>query len=41
MKKVLLLAVIAIFTFADTYAQGLEYKVVTVVESVVPMGLGR
>ena len=40
MKKVILALVIAGFGIAEVTAQT-KYKVVTVVESIVPMGLGR
>lgn len=40
MKKLLLLTVFAFISFMDIHAQ-VEYKVVTSVESIVPMGLGR
>jgi len=40
MKKLLLMAVLSVLAFIDVNAQ-VEYKVVTSVESIVPMGLGR
>ena len=40
MKKLILLIVIVFLSFIDLNAQ-VEYKVVTSVESIVPMGLGR
>lgn len=40
MKKIILSLVI-LFVTVSLYAQTYEYKVVTVVESIVPMGLGR
>ena len=40
MKKSLLITTLVLFTFFDVHAQ-VEYKVVTSVESIVPMGLGR
>ncbi|WP_303318374.1 hypothetical protein Q4Q34_10260 [Flavivirga abyssicola] len=40
MKKLLLVFIIALFSFIDTNAQ-VEYKVVTSVESIVPNGIGR
>jgi hypothetical protein len=40
MKKVTL-SLIAFALMSSLYAQNYEYKVVTVVESIVPMGLGR
>lgn len=40
MKKVFLSVIIALCT-VTTFAQAYEYKVVTVVESIVPMGMGR
>jgi hypothetical protein len=40
MKKLLLFTALVLFTFFDVHAQ-VEYKVVTSVESIVPMGLGR
>ena len=39
MKKSILLVAIALCSFATTFAQ--EVKIVTVVESIVPNGLGR
>ena len=41
MKKVILIAAIFLVNMTVTQSQNIEYKVVTVVESVVPMGLGR
>lgn len=41
MKKALLICLVAISSFATASAQSVEYKVVTIVESIVPMGLGR
>ena len=40
MKKLILVFAIALISFIDLNAQ-VEYKVVTSVESIVPMGLGR
>lgn len=40
MKKIVL-TLFAIITTATIYAQTYEYKVVTIVESIVPMGMGR
>lgn len=40
MKKLILIFAIAFISFIDLNAQ-VEYKVVTSVESIVPMGLGR
>lgn len=40
MKKRLLIIVIAVFAYCDSYAQ-IEYKIITSVESIVPAGLGR
>ena len=40
MKKILLIIAFALFSFIDATAQ-VEYKVITSVESIVPMGLGR
>lgn len=40
MKKIVL-TLFAIVTTATIYAQTYEYKVVTIVESIVPMGMGR
>lgn len=40
MKKILLIIALALFSFIDASAQ-VEYKVITSVESIVPMGLGR
>ena len=41
MKHILVTACFLIASLTLTKAQNVEYKVVTVVESVVPMGLGR
>lgn len=41
MKKLLLLFIIACGLFIDASAQSYEYKVITTVESIVPMGIGR
>ena len=42
MKKTLLLAVLAILSFTSSFAQETyEYQIVTVVESIVPNGVGR
>ncbi|NOR29377.1 MAG: hypothetical protein GQ540_12705 [Lutibacter sp.] len=41
MKKLLLVAIITLTTIIETTAQSYEYKVITSVESIVPMGLGR
>jgi len=41
MKKLLLLFIIACGLFIDANAQSYEYKVITTVESIVPMGIGR
>jgi len=40
MKKTLLIILLAGLGFADLHAQ-VEYKVITTVESIVPMGIGR
>ncbi len=40
MKKIAL-ALVLLLSAATTYAQTYEYKIVTVVESIVPMGMGR
>lgn len=40
MKKLILVFIVAFISFIDLNAQ-VEYKVVTSVESIVPMGLGR
>jgi hypothetical protein len=39
MKRVLFILVLALFFVFETVAQ--EYKIVTIVESIVPMGVGR
>jgi|TARA_B110001450_G_C17522479_1_gene441175 hypothetical protein len=39
MKKLLLVAILAMISFTEMNAQ--EFKVVTIVESIVPMGVGR
>lgn len=41
MKKILLIAFLFAVTIAEMNAQTYEYKIVTSIESVVPMGLGR
>ena len=42
MKKTLLLAALAILSFTSSFAQETyEYQIVTVVESIVPNGVGR
>jgi hypothetical protein len=41
MKKNLFLATLAIATFNEINAQSFEYKIITSVESIVPMGIGR
>ncbi len=41
MKNFLLTAVIIIASIIDVNAQTFEYKIITTVESIVPMGLGR
>ncbi|RUT78506.1 hypothetical protein [Ancylomarina longa] len=41
MKKIVLLLIIACGFFIDANAQSYEYKVITTVESIVPMGIGR
>ncbi len=41
MKKLVLLSVLVITSIANLNAQSFEYKVITSVESIVPMGLGR
>ena len=41
MKKFVLLLIIACGLIIETNAQSFEYKVITTVESIVPMGIGR
>lgn len=41
MKKSLLIALLIIASFTEANAQTYEYKIITSIESVVPMGLGR
>ncbi|TBW30263.1 hypothetical protein [Gramella sp. KN1008] len=41
MKKALLIAGFILFAGSLSYAQSFEYKTITVVESIVPNGLGR
>lgn len=41
MKKLLMVCVIALTVQFSAYAQKVEYKVITSVESIVPNGLGR
>jgi len=41
MRKLFLLSIIVLFFTGNIYAQQIEYKVITSVESIVPGGLGR
>lgn len=41
MKKLLLIALLFLVSFTEMNAQNFEYKIVTSIESIVPMGLGR
>lgn len=41
MKKTLLALLLVAFSIPSMAQQGYEYKVITVVESIVPMGIGR
>jgi hypothetical protein len=41
MKKSLLAAVVCVFSVMGMQAQGVQFKIVTTVESIVPGGLGR
>ncbi|MFD1292309.1 hypothetical protein ACFQ5N_00555 [Lutibacter holmesii] len=41
MKKIVLIALLFVVAVAEMNAQTYEYKIVTSIESVVPMGLGR
>lgn len=41
MRKLLLIAIIAFGFIAESQAQSVQYKVITSVESIVPMGIGR
>lgn len=41
MKKFLLFVLLCVLFVTENYAQQVEYQVVTVVESIVPMGIGR
>ena len=41
MRKLLIIAIIAFGFFAESKAQSVQYKVLTSVESIVPMGIGR
>lgn len=41
MKKISFLISLLALAFAELSAQGFEYKVITTVESIVPMGIGR
>ena len=41
MKKSLLAAVVCVFSVVGMQAQGVQFKIVTTVESIVPGGLGR
>lgn len=41
MKKILVLSIIALAFVFESNAQSTKYKVITSIESIVPMGLGR
>ena len=41
MKLILLTATLILISFIDLKAQSYEYKVITSIESIVPMGIGR
>ena len=41
MRKLLLIVALFALSFIEMNAQAYEYKIVTSIESVVPMGLGR
>lgn len=41
MKKIFLVTVLLISSMIDVQAQTYEYKIITTVESIVPMGIGR
>ncbi len=41
MKKLLFIAIIAFGFISESQAQKVQYKVITSVESIVPMGIGR
>lgn len=41
MKNLLLIALFFVISFSEMNAQSYEYKIVTSIESIVPMGLGR
>lgn len=41
MKKLLLIVITLLIHTTETWAQKYEYKIVTSIESIVPMGLGR
>jgi len=41
MKQILLTTILLLISFIDLKAQSYEYKVITSVESIVPMGIGR
>lgn len=41
MKKLLIITLITFLTLQESYAQVFEYQLVTVIESIVPNGLGR
>jgi len=41
MKQILLTTTLLLISFIDLKAQSYEYKVITSVESIVPMGIGR
>lgn len=41
MKKIIVAVVFIVMSIIDMNAQSFEYKVITSVESIVPMGLGR
>jgi len=41
MKQILITTILVFISFLDLNAQSYEYKVITSVESIVPMGVGR
>lgn len=41
MKKIVFTAILLLTVFTEAFAQNYEYKIITVVESIIPSGIGR
>lgn len=41
MKKIVFTAILLLTVFNEAFAQNYEYKIITVVESIIPSGIGR